>query len=95
MTVNLIFSIIFLFHISRTPEGLEDISKLPVLFAALLENEDVEWTEEDLAKLASRNLIRVLKQVESVRDDLSQIPPYQDWIPDEDILSSEKDCRSE
>jgi len=81
--------------IELTPEGLEDISKLPVLFAALLENEDVEWTEEDLAKLASRNLIRVLKQVESVRDDLSQIPPYQDWIPDEDILSSEKDCRSE
>ena len=41
---------------SRTPEGVEDISKLPVLFAALLENEDVEWTDEDLAKLASKNL---------------------------------------
>ena len=45
----------------RTPEGLEDVSKYPVLFAALLESEEIEWTEEDLAKLASKNLIRVFK----------------------------------
>jgi hypothetical protein len=32
-----------------------------VLFAALLESEEMEWTEEDLAKLASKNLIRVFK----------------------------------
>ena len=37
------------------------MSKYPVLFAALLESEEMEWTEEDLAKLASKNLIRVFK----------------------------------
>ena len=79
---------------SRTPEGVEDISKLPVLFAALLENEDVEWTDEDLAKLASKNLIRVLRHVESVRDELAFVPPYQDWIPEDDNLPSEEQCRS-
>ena len=50
-----------LFTTFRTPEGAEDVSKYPVLFAALLESEEMEWTEEDLAKLASKNLIRVFK----------------------------------
>ena len=55
---------------SSTPEGAEDVSKYPVLFAALLESDDVEWTEEDLAKLASKNLIRVFKEVEAIRRQL-------------------------
>ena len=65
------------------------------MFAALLENQDVVWTEEDLAKLASKNLIPVLKGVEGVRDDLAELPPYQDWVPDEDIFPSEKYCHSD
>jgi microsomal dipeptidase-like Zn-dependent dipeptidase len=48
----------------RVPVGLEDVSRYPYLFAELLESD--RWTEEDLAKLAGRNLIRVFKQVEQV-----------------------------
>ena len=78
----------------RTPEGAEDVSKYPVLFAALLESDEIEWTEEDLAKLASKNLIRVFKEVEAIRDELSQEPPFQDWIPQDDILPDENSCSS-
>lgn len=49
---------------TRVPKGLEDVSKYPYLFAALLESD--KWTEEDIAKLAGRNLIRVFKEVEEV-----------------------------
>jgi len=48
----------------RVPKGLEDVSKYPHLFAALLESD--KWSEEDIAKLAGRNLIRVFKEVEAV-----------------------------
>ena len=83
-----------IFYFSSTPEGAEDVSKYPVLFAALLESDDVEWTEEDLAKLASKNLIRVFKEVEAIRDELKQEPPFQDWIPQEDFNPVETYCTS-
>lgn len=47
------------------PQGLEDVSKYPYLFAELLADSD-RWSEEDIAKLAGRNLIRVFRQVEQV-----------------------------
>jgi membrane dipeptidase len=43
------------------PVGLEDVSRYPVLFAALLER---GWSEEDCAKLAGRNALRVLRAVD-------------------------------
>lgn len=46
-----------------TPDGLEDVSKYPDLFAALLQT---GWSEEELGKLAGDNLIRVLRDVEKV-----------------------------
>ena len=66
-----------------------------MVFAALLEDPEVEWTEEDLGKLASNNLIRVFKQVEAVRDELKLLEPFQDWIPPTDVFPEEKQCRSE
>ena len=71
--------------ISRTAEGLEDTSKYPNLFAALLEDKKVYWSQQDLAKLASGNLIRVFKQVEQVRDALKMEKPYQQLIPIGDL----------
>jgi membrane dipeptidase len=41
--------------------GLEDVSKFPALFAELARR---GWTDEELAKLASGNVLRVLKQAE-------------------------------
>lgn len=48
----------------RTPQGLEDVSKYPYLFAELMQ--DPSWTEEDLKKLAGLNFLRVFQQVEKV-----------------------------
>jgi membrane dipeptidase len=45
------------------PVGLEDVSRYPALFAALLER---GWSEDDCAKLAGRNALRVLRAVEDV-----------------------------
>ena len=47
-----------------TPVDVEDVSKYPNVFLALIEN---GWTENDLAKLAGGNIIRVLKDVEKVK----------------------------
>ncbi len=45
------------------PSGLEDVSCYPALFAALLER---GWSEQDCAKLAGENLLRVLGAAEEV-----------------------------
>ena len=47
----------------RTPQGLEDVSKYPYLFAELLAE---SWTEADLKKLAGLNFLRVFRRVEEV-----------------------------
>lgn len=73
------------------PDGLENVSKYPNLFATLLEQ---NWTESDLGKLASGNLIRVWKEVEAVRDNLSDEKPKQNWIPEDD-LNDDTFCLSE
>ena len=78
---------------SSGPNGLDDSSKYPNLFAVLLED---GWTEEELGKLASGNLIRVLKEVEGMRDFLSIEAPYQANMPVEDFNApAETACRSE
>jgi len=47
-----------------TPEGLEDVSTYPTLFAALIRTG--QWSTEDLKKLAGLNFLRVMKDVEKV-----------------------------
>ena len=76
----------------RLLEGPKDISKYPILFAALLD--DGSWSEEDLGKLASNNLIRVFEEVEHIRDILVDEQPYQEWIPSDDLTPEEKACSS-
>lgn len=44
--------------------GLEDVSKYPLLLAEVLK--DSRWSEEDVAKLAGGNLLRVLRRAEQV-----------------------------
>jgi membrane dipeptidase len=46
----------------RMPEGLEDVSKYPALFAELIRR---GWKDEDLKKLAGKNLLRVMRQAEA------------------------------
>jgi membrane dipeptidase len=47
--------------IDFVPAGLEDVSKFPDLFAELIRR---GWSDDDLKKLAGRNLLRVLRSAE-------------------------------
>ncbi|KAL9923708.1 uncharacterized protein LOC119633906 isoform X3 [Glossina fuscipes] len=63
--------------INFTPKGLEDVSSYPTLFAELL---GAGWSIEDLTKLAGGNFLRVLQQVEKIRDEkrAANVKPYED-----------------
>ncbi|XP_071538003.1 dipeptidase 1-like [Panulirus ornatus] len=66
------------------PEGLEDVSKYPYLFAELLL--DPSWTDEDLRKVAGLNLVNVFKEVERVSQELAASEaPWDQPIPPEDV----------
>ena len=52
--------------------GLEDPSTYPVLFAELLRR---GWSEEDLLKLAGRNHLRAMRQIEKVAAELQKSTP--------------------
>merc|ERR1719369_823857 len=53
------------------PDGLEDVSKFPKLFESLIEDPENVWTDEELEKVAGKNLLRVFHEVERVRDRFS------------------------
>jgi membrane dipeptidase len=54
------------------PEGLEDVSGYPRLFAELVRR---GWSDEDLARLANGNILRVLRKAEEVARRLQQSRP--------------------
>jgi membrane dipeptidase len=58
--------------VDRQPVGLEDVSGYPRLIAELL---DRGWSEAELAKLASGNALRVLRDAEAVARELSAARP--------------------
>lgn len=68
--------------INKTPRGLEDVSKYPELFAELLRSGN--WDVLDLKKVAGLNLLRVLRQVERVRDDMrtAGVTPSEEYLQD-------------
>lgn len=73
--------------ISSTPVGLEDASTFPALFAELSRR---GWTEEQLAKLAGGNLLRVMREAESVARVLQrERPPSTLTIEELDGVSPE------
>ena len=53
--------------ITETPVGLGDVSTFPDLFAELIRR---GWSDDDLRKLAGRNLLRVLRAAESTAASL-------------------------
>lgn len=68
--------------VPTVPEGLEDVSTYPALFAELVRR---GWTDQDLQKLAGRNLVRAFTRAEQVRDELSKYtPPYEDILPEDE-----------
>jgi membrane dipeptidase len=56
--------------VDKLPDGLEDVSCYPRLFAELL---DRGWSEQECAKLAGANTLRVLREAERVARKLHPI----------------------
>ena len=54
------------------PEGLEDVSCYPVLFAELAER---GYADDDLTTIAGRNVLRVMREAERTADRLSAERP--------------------
>jgi membrane dipeptidase len=54
---------------SSWPEGLEDVSMFPNLFAELVRR---GWSDEDLGKIAGGNVLRALEQAEKVARDMQR-----------------------
>ena len=55
--------------ITAAPEGLEDVSKFPALFAELARR---GWSDADLRKLAGENMLRVMERAEGVAAQLQK-----------------------
>jgi membrane dipeptidase len=65
---------------SAMPEGLEDVSKYPDLFAELLRR---GYADEDLAKIARGNVLRVIRDNERIAERLRrERPPSRARIDD-------------
>jgi membrane dipeptidase len=58
--------------IETTPEGLEDVSKFPELFAELIRR---GWSDGDLKKLAGQNVLRAMRAAEATAARLQKSRP--------------------
>ncbi len=58
--------------ISSVVEGLEDVSTYPALFTELARR---GYAQEDLEKIAGRNILRVMKAVEAEAAGMKAVPP--------------------
>ena len=56
------------------PVGAEDVTGYPVLFTELARR---GWSQAELEMLASRNVMRVLKQAEAVSASMKGVPPIE------------------
>ena len=87
--------------IPLTAKGWKDVSETPNVFAELMMSKDVNWSEEDLAKIANKNFLRVFKKVERVRDIMEKEKyfPWNNWMKYKDWIvtntTNETQCRSQ
>lgn len=83
--------------VDKAPIGLEDVSKYPDLFDKLAA--EFNWSRDDLKKLASLNILRVMKDVEEVKLQLLNEVPKEGDVPYEELddRNPEKDysCRTD
>jgi len=56
----------------EAPAGMNSVSGYPLLFAELIRR---GWSDENLAKLAGRNVLRVMRQAEAVSASMKNVPP--------------------
>jgi membrane dipeptidase len=63
--------------IEAAPEGLGTVSGYPLLFAELVRR---GWSDSNLAKLAGRNVLRVMRRAEAVAASMKDEPPAMDRL---------------
>ncbi|XP_041844423.1 dipeptidase 1 [Melanotaenia boesemani] len=68
--------------VTRLPEGLEDVSKVPNLVAELLRR---GWTDEEVKDALGNNLLRVMRDVEKVRENMKEEKPDDIPIPYDEV----------
>ena len=56
------------------PVGAEDVAGYPALFAELARR---GYSQADLEKIASRNMMRVMRAAERARDAMAKVPPFE------------------
>jgi membrane dipeptidase len=66
--------------ITGVPLGLEGVDTYSALLAELLRR---GWTDEEIGKLAGRNVLRVLRQAEQVAQRLQKERPASDALIEE------------
>ncbi|XP_070764912.1 dipeptidase 1 [Enoplosus armatus] len=74
--------------VTRLPEGLEDVSKVPKVVAELLRR---GWTDEEVKAALGNNLLRVLREAERVRDRLNGTSPDDVPVPSDEVKNP---CRT-
>ncbi|MCU0304796.1 MAG: dipeptidase [Thermoanaerobaculales bacterium] len=74
--------------IGALPEGMGDVAGYPALLVELMRR---GWSREDIAKLAGRNLLRVMRAAEAVAAELQAAgPPSEARIDDEAYRAHEE-----
>ena len=61
----------------EAPAGMNSVSGYPLLFAELIHR---GWSDQDLAKLAGGNVLRVMRQAEAVAAAMNNEPPAMDSL---------------
>ncbi|HXG81887.1 MAG TPA: dipeptidase [Sphingomicrobium sp.] len=64
--------------IDIAPKGLDSVDGYPLVFAELIRR---GWSDENLAKLAGGNFLRVLRQAEAVAASMKDVPAPLDKAP--------------
>ncbi|KAM4018024.1 dipeptidase 2-like isoform 2-T4 [Anomaloglossus baeobatrachus] len=69
------------------PDGLEDVSKYPLLIIELLRR---GWQDNEIKGVLRENFLRVFRKVEKVRDEQLHLKPSEGEIPENELSYS---CR--
>jgi membrane dipeptidase len=64
--------------IDVAPKGLDSVDGYPLVFAELIRR---GWSDENLAKLAGGNVLRVMRRAEAVAASMKDVPPALDKLP--------------
>ena len=65
------------------PTGLEDVSRYPALLAELLKR---DYSDDDIAKIAGRNILRVMEATESIALKLQQQRTPSEMLFEENVM---------